>query len=439
MSIRLPAPTIIKNMFYIYASLILNHFLRAIYLVAIARILGADIYGLLAYGQTWYMAFLPFTTLGLGTLLVRKLAVDRIAGAKLARQIFAIQIISVIALTAACILLGFNAEDDSRATQLLLIFSIALLARGFCQWSDSMFIAYEKPREKLNIDKYIRSIEVTLGITIAYITQNVVFVAISHALMWSLQAAIQYRVVNAKLLPITPDFSYKVMGGLVFKALPMGASIVLNAIVVPLVIISYKSFGANNSEIANFSIDMQAFVILLAVFAAIAQASGPALRRSMLTGNDKLITYAVYFFRLSVAYGFFAVIAAELIGEIFINAVLGKGYALAGQYLDILMYALIPSGIITASLTVFNVLGKFYLGLIVNAIGVIVTTLMLYVFLTKGDYQSALLAMLFGYVVASIFAVVMLANLLKWAYVKRILSALCVLILLVGYGFFSYR
>ncbi|MBU3005737.1 oligosaccharide flippase family protein [Paraglaciecola arctica] len=434
MPISLPPISILRNMFFIYASLILNHFSRAIYLVLIARILGADLYGLLAYGQTWYMAFLPFTTLGLGSLLVRKLAVDREAGFQLAKQIFGIQIITSILLSIACVCLGFHQESDIRVTQLLVIFSFALFARGLCQWSDAMFIAFERPKEKLNIDKYFRPIEVVIGVSTAYISENIVYVAASHSIMWVMQALIQYRVVTIKLCNITPHFDLNESLRLIRRALPVAASIVFNAIMLPIVVISYKYFEATSSEIANLSIVVQAFVILLSVFAAISQASGPALRRSMLNGNEKLVTYSVYFFRLSLGYGALAIFAASFIGEAFVTTVLGDSFHLAGKYLDVLMFALIPAGIIISSVTIFNILGKFYLGLVVNSVAVISTVLVLF-FFTKGGFESTLLSMLFGYSCGSIVAVTLLVIVFRWQYFKRILTSLLILLLVVGYGY----
>jgi O-antigen/teichoic acid export membrane protein len=433
MVFALPPKHILKNMFYLYSSFMLNHFLRALYLVLLARIFGAELYGLLAFGQTWYTAFLPFCGLGLGTILIRKLAADKEAGIEVANQIVAIQIISISLFTVICFSAGVILNSEPKLQQLLVIYSIALMARGVSLWSKSMFVAFEKPGEILKIEKYIRPSEVVIGVLIAFFTKNILLVAAAHAFLWWLQAITELRVVNTKLQHIKPYFNFNIMKKLVVRAFPLGLSSVLNSISLPLVIISYKFFGAESSEIANVSIDIQAFVILLGIFLAIGQASTPALRRSMSTGNSKLIVYAVYSLRLAVIYGLLAGIMASYVGEYFITFILGDSYYLAGKYLYISMFTLIPAAIVSSSVTIFDVMGKFYLGLIVNAIVVLGTCLMLFGYSTKDSVENILLTLSFGYVSSCLVAICILVCLFKREYTYKIFPVLAALLLLLGY------
>ena len=59
------------------AARLLNFSVRAVYLALLARLLGPELYGLLAYGHSWYNAFVPITALGLGASLSLRIADDR--------------------------------------------------------------------------------------------------------------------------------------------------------------------------------------------------------------------------------------------------------------------------------------------------------------------------------------------------------------------------
>jgi O-antigen/teichoic acid export membrane protein len=48
---------------------LLNQVLRLAYVFVLARLLGPELYGMLAYCNAWYLSLLPLSGLGLGAYL----------------------------------------------------------------------------------------------------------------------------------------------------------------------------------------------------------------------------------------------------------------------------------------------------------------------------------------------------------------------------------
>jgi O-antigen/teichoic acid export membrane protein len=60
------AAKILVSAKYLYLALLTSQSLRFVYVLILARMLGAELYGLFSYGQSWYLMFLPLTGLGVG-------------------------------------------------------------------------------------------------------------------------------------------------------------------------------------------------------------------------------------------------------------------------------------------------------------------------------------------------------------------------------------
>ncbi len=68
---------ILSNAKYLYFALLTSQGLRFVYMLILARMLGAELYGVFSYGQSWYLMFLPLTGLGLGAMLSREVGKNR--------------------------------------------------------------------------------------------------------------------------------------------------------------------------------------------------------------------------------------------------------------------------------------------------------------------------------------------------------------------------
>ena len=84
--------SIARNAAYLGAAQGTTYLVRGFYVVVLARYLGPEVYGIFAYGQAWYLAFLFLTFLGLGEILIRQVGRDRERAASLVAQTLALRI-----------------------------------------------------------------------------------------------------------------------------------------------------------------------------------------------------------------------------------------------------------------------------------------------------------------------------------------------------------
>ena len=80
--------SIALNASYLLAGRWLTISVRFIYAIILTRYLGPELYGYLNYGISWYFAFFPVATVGLGIILIREVGRNRDNSKKTVNQIF---------------------------------------------------------------------------------------------------------------------------------------------------------------------------------------------------------------------------------------------------------------------------------------------------------------------------------------------------------------
>jgi O-antigen/teichoic acid export membrane protein len=128
---------------YLEGSRWVNTAVRFVYVIALTHYLGPELYGLLNYGMSWYLAFLPFTILGMGAILGTEIGRDRGGGARIASLTLTLRIFSSGIAAVACGILGWLCESKPEARILLGVFSVGLGGRSLAVWVGSIFNAYE--------------------------------------------------------------------------------------------------------------------------------------------------------------------------------------------------------------------------------------------------------------------------------------------------------
>ena len=78
-----------------------------VYVVLLAKILGADLYGLFNYGLSWYLVFIPLSALGIDVIIVRGIGRDRDRASRLVGQTLALRSISCTSVALLSFLVGF--------------------------------------------------------------------------------------------------------------------------------------------------------------------------------------------------------------------------------------------------------------------------------------------------------------------------------------------
>jgi O-antigen/teichoic acid export membrane protein len=390
-------------------TLLMSQGLRFVYVFFIARLLGAELYGLLAFGNAWYMMFLPLTGLGLGIYLSQKVGKNPIKAAKRTVPLVAsIRFIAVTLIASICLGLGLYQADSAMISQIVAVFSLALIGRAMVLWSTQMFQAYEKTIFVFKLERIFKPLEVTLGLLIAYLTGDVILVAAVHALSMFFQGLIGIVWVNQRLVRVTLLWRPKIMFSLVVKLLPLGIAVALGQFLFQGPVVLLKQEGISFTQIGNFSLAVQLFMVFLTVFSSLKTAALPALSRHAIQSPNKLQDFSQYSIVLAVVFGCLSSLVVSQYAEPVIIWLFTEKFRLAGQTISLLIWALIPAIIHNMLNSTQAALEHNKSILAINAFGAIVLVLGMYELTEMKALAGAAYAVIAGFTGAALTSIIYL-------------------------------
>ena len=398
--------SILKNATFFYASLFLNQILRIIYIIFLARYLGPDLYGLWSYGQSWYLSFLPLIMFGLGPILVKSISQDHKSGTEIANLIFSIRLILIVLVSFICVLFGFFIADSSQVALLLIILSFALIGRAIGVWGDQMFQAYEVAKLSFSQEKLFRTSEIIFGIGIAYYTQDIILVALSHAIIWLAQGIRAVYLVQAKLQKIQLYWQWSKMLKILQQSFPIGLAIFFHGLNIQGAIILYKQSGVANEMIGNLAIVVQALMIIGSIFLSIEKAALPVLTRSIERNDAKDQYYLDVMLRIAFIFGTIVGLCGLTFGSDIIVLFVGSKYQAAMEYLGLMLWVLIPYTIRQSINTLLIVHGYYWKSLFIESIGLVsMVTTVLYL-INVFEFQGVIIGILFAFSISAFIGII---------------------------------
>jgi O-antigen/teichoic acid export membrane protein len=390
-------------------TLLMSQGLRFIYVFFIARLLGAELYGLLAFGNAWYLMFSPLADLGLGIYLLQKVGKNPIKAAKRTVPLVAsIRFIAVTLIASICLGLGLYQADSAMISQIVAVFSLALIGRAMVLWSTQMFQAYEKTIFVFKLERIFKPLEVTLGLLIAYLTGDVILVAAVHALSMFFQGLVGILWVNQRLVRVTLLWRPKIMLGLVVKLLPLGLAVALGQFLFQGPVVLLKQEGISLIQIGNFSLAIQLFIVSLSIFSSLKTAALPALSRHAIQSPNKLRDFSRYSIILAVVFGCLSSLVVSQYAEPVVVWLFTENFRLAGQTISLLIWALIPAIIHNMLNSTQAALEHNKSILMINAIGAILLVLGMYEFTEMNVLAGAAYAVIAGFTGAALTSIIYL-------------------------------
>lgn len=350
--------SIAVNAGYLTAARVLPQVLRIFYVIVLARYLGPEIYGLLAYGQSWYMAFFPMTVLGLGVVLIREVGRDRGRGAAVVEQTLAVRIVLSIAAAVVCGFIGWTLDDDPTARRLLLVFSLALAGRGLATWAENVFSAYEVSRHTLRQEAVFRPLEVALGLLVLALGGGAIAVAGVHAAVWWAQAARGWLIVRASVVPARPRCGWDRVAPLLAQGLPLFVSALFFTWLLQGPLVLFRHIADNEHDLGQLALAMQAFFALCAVPWSISLSALPVLSRATVRQDGKDVLFASAMARIAILFGALAGLSAMALGPWLVDSLFGGRYVLAGRLLGPALWLLVPMAAGTAAAQVLVAQGR---------------------------------------------------------------------------------
>ncbi|MDD5578652.1 MAG: oligosaccharide flippase family protein [Methylobacter sp.] len=339
--------SILHNTSYIFSAQVLNIFVRAIYILLVARLLGPEIYGVFVSVQAWYIAFLPLSIFGMQGIISLELAKSKTNSHQLAGSSLSLRLITSLLAGLSCFLSGWFLNDSPDTRNLILLFSTAMLGRSLATWNSDIFIAYERSQTNLRLESIFRPMEAIMGSGwLLFANGGINELALIHALNWWLQASAGLWLVKKNFVPtLKPLWDSKSMIHMLMMALPL----LISGFAVnwfsqgPIVLLKYTSLP--QQTIGYLALAFQIFSLSCAVPFSLGTAALPVLSRAAQRNDSKDI-----FFAESMIKGILFLAAPAGIAGIYIIPALtplifGEAYIKAGDMVAWSVWLLIPFSI----------------------------------------------------------------------------------------------
>ncbi len=291
-----PPPTshsksIALNATYLGLSRAITSLSRIIYAVFLARMLGAELYGLYNYGLSWYLILLPISILGLDWVLYKEIPFNRQRTQFITRNSLFLRILVSTILTAGSILTAYILEPTPEIRILLIIFSFALLCRNIVLLHYSVFTSLERSYLVLKSELIFRSLEVTLGITALLLGYGIHEVALIHTTSWSVQLIYVHWILRRTIGHITGPISLHYNLSITKKGIPFLVASLSAVWITQGSIFMSRFFGGITDDLGYIALSIQALVIITTITSEIGNAALPTICRSMTEGQDKSLAY----------------------------------------------------------------------------------------------------------------------------------------------------
>jgi O-antigen/teichoic acid export membrane protein len=396
MSVRTGLRSLAANAAHLWASNVVTTSARLIYVVVLARSFGPELYGLLAYAQSWALALLPLTTLGLGMFLSRevgRIGSDRSA---IANRTLGLS----ITFTLLTVILGIYAnllvESEPNTKALVLVFCLGLIGRGLAVWCTQIFVAYESTRHALRQAFYFRPLEVILAIAVVLAGADILAVAFVHLLSWWIQAAASLYIVHHHLVPLRPRLDWANTSREIRVAGVLGLGIFLSGWLMQSPVVLFKHLSPDSSQLGQLALAMQILTILSTVPQSVGAAAIPLLSRSADRGDAANNEYLRVILRATILIGGAVVLSALALGPTVIPFVFGASYVPASELVGLTLWLLIPAGISTGATGILLARRKDWTLAISALAGVLVVVTTVQFFVTSWGMVGAVLSAALG-------------------------------------------
>jgi PST family polysaccharide transporter len=384
------------NTGYLSLARIIANITRAVYYIVLAKLLGSELYGQFNYNISWYAIFIPISTLGIGTVLIREIGKHRNTGIHLAKHSYTLQLFASSFTALMCLLLGLVITPESTSSTLLFIFSLALFGRSLTLWTGAMFKAYGISKLELRQVTLFRLLEVLLGSLLLLLGFGIVEVAVVHAASWLLQGFSGLRLVRNHLYSLSFTWNRTASWSLVKKGMPFVIGGFLLSWILQGPILMYRNMVEDSSNLGQLALALQALFIIGAIISEFGSAALPVLARSIHRGDGKSDSYISLVLRGGFLISGVAAMSAVAIGPWLIYTAFDETFSATIELLPWTMALIAPFFWSNTLLSMIAAHGNYGKVIISNALGSLTFTLSFPVLLSQFELLGTIIALAIG-------------------------------------------
>jgi O-antigen/teichoic acid export membrane protein len=389
--------TITRNTVYLVSTRVVNVTSRLVWVVVAARILGPDLYALLAYSMTWQLSFLPLALFGVGPALSYLIGPDRSRIRDYAGHVLAIRLVTIIIAVTMCIIFSRIIMPDPRAPILIAILSLSLAARALTTYTHTLFTAFEINQYTMRQETFFGFLDLTVALGILLSGGDLLLLVSAKAVIAWLQTGWALRAAHRLVMPIHLEWQPAQWRPLLRLALP--------ALMITLAVdwsfngslILFRNLTDDGILFGQYALAMRILTIATILPLALSRAIFPALRRAVARGDGKELLFASTMQRLAPVAGTAAGLLGWVLGEPFFRWMLGNPFSTAGELVGLTLWCLIP---LTAGAGYPEVLiaqGRFRAIVIVSVTGAVVMTLLTFLLVPWYGVTGAIVAAFLGF------------------------------------------
>ena len=416
--------SIAVNAIYLSSARAVTSLARGLYAVALAKLLGAELYGLLNYGLSWYILFVPISVLGLNEILIREIGRDHSQAPKLVGQTLALRTVSSFIVALLSIALAWFVESDPTPRLLLFIFSAALFGRSLSLWVNAVFQAHEASGFVLVQEVVFRLLEVGVGMVLLLQGYGIVAIAMVHAASWLLQGAIGLGVIRRHLLEVQMIWDTSALFSLIKRGAPFVISGLLFGWLLQGPILMYRHLEGISGNLGQLALALQALFIIGAIISELRAAALPVLARSVDRGDGKSDHYVDFVLRGGFLMGGALAIGAIAIGHWLVDFLFGPSYALTATLLPWTLLMVAPYFWVNALSSMIIAHGRYGMVMINNAVGALIFTIAFLLLVSEMDLLGVVLALALGLTASVVGQLITLQRYHAGAFVNVIIRTL---------------
>ncbi len=280
--------SIIRNGAFLMGSNWVETGLRALYLVAITRYLGAELYGIWAYGAAAYGLAIGLIGFGFDTLLPIRLGASKRDAAGFAGVTLTLRL-GLLALAGAGLAAYAFLGEPAGTTRLILFALIpALFGRGLSMWVKVLFLGYEQVGTYVKMAATLRLAEVVCGVALLVSGGGLLGIVIVHSLAWVTEAAIGMRLVRSRLMPCRPRFDLHQAAELLRHGAVLGLATALTTWLIAGPLLLLRHVDGDLAKVGQLGLSLQITMILVASVQPFLAAALPVLSRSAARGDPRV-------------------------------------------------------------------------------------------------------------------------------------------------------
>jgi len=394
--------SIARNTTFLTLSRAIGIAARTVYVILVARLLGPDLYAVLAYSQAWYLAFLPFAVFGLGRAMVWTIAPDRERAAEIAASALMIRLLTTAVAAMACLALSRVFAPDPRALPLIVVLTVGLVARAVAGWGQHLFVAFESTQYTLRQEAFFRVLDLIVAVAVLTAGGGLLALVIAQSATWCLQAARALYLVRRDFIPLGINVRPERWWPLMRIATPFFAIALMTDWRLNGTLVLFRNLTGDSVLFGQFALAMQALIISVTVPSAVTAVAQPVLRRSVARGDGRDLAYASAVQRAGLIGGASAGIMGLGFGEPVFRLVFGDDFAVAGKLVGLTIWCLLPIMVGNAFPPVLIARGQFRAQIFCSAIGVVAMLALMFLFAPTYGAYGAIAAVFAGFLLPSL-------------------------------------